>query len=118
MTESRLECPEWLDDAARREWRRLLRTADVESRDPEIIAAFCYTSALRRRVLEVIGTDRRKEGGPARSGRAHPLAGLEAALAAELASLAETLDIAPVEYRTQRPTRILILDEGPEDDPG
>jgi phage terminase small subunit len=116
MTE-KVNCPGWLDDAARGEWRRLVMAAGDDSRDPEVLAAYCLTASLWRIAYEIIEAAMRDHGGAGRGEREHPLAGLEAALASELTALAETLDIAPVDGRTRRPTRILILDEGPEDDP-
>jgi hypothetical protein len=48
MTHRQRDCPGWLDEDACREWRHLGASGLVTGKDPETIAAYCFTLALWR----------------------------------------------------------------------
>lgn len=110
------ECPSWLDDDACREWRRLMDSRVVRDKDPETVAAYCFTVSLWTRVrstLECFPV----QGPPTwltHDGRerSHPILELEARLAADLLELSDALDVEPLGREAPKPSRVLYLDEG------
>lgn len=117
MTARNRTAPSWLDDEARRRWLRLERSGAARGRDPETVAAYCFTVSLWDRTRALVDrlpagerttwTDR--EGQP----RRHPALALEAVLAAELLELERALGLEPTGREALTPSRVLILDEGP-----
>jgi P27 family predicted phage terminase small subunit len=117
MTARHRQAPSWLDDDARRRWRRLEREGAARDGDPATVAAYCFTAALRDRTRALIDrlaageettwTD--LEGQP----RPHPALAIEAVLAAELLELERALGLEPTGREALRPSRVLVLDEGP-----
>jgi len=114
MTQRQCECPSWLDDDACREWRLLQNSGSVRHKDPETIAAYCFTLALWSKMREIVNRlpDEGPSGWTARDGqqRPHPALAIEAGLAADLIALTEALDLEPSGREAPRPSRVLILD--------
>lgn len=116
MTHRQRECPNWLDGDARSEWRRLADSNAVPDKDPETIAAYCFTVSLWTRIRFVL--DRFPDQGPpswsTRDGRerSHPILALEARLAADLLELSDALDLESSGREAPKPSRVLYLDEG------
>jgi P27 family predicted phage terminase small subunit len=116
MTRQHCECPSWLDDAACREWRRLQRSDSVTHKDPDTIAAYCFTLALWKKIRSVV--DQLPEEGSSSwttvegQQRPHPALAIEAALAADLLALTEALDLEPTGREAPKPSRVIFLDEG------
>ncbi len=114
MTHRQRDCPGWLDEDACREWRRLGASGLVTGKDPETIAAYCFTLALWRNMRATL--DRLADQGSStwttRDGheRPHPTLALEAILAADLLELTDALDLEPDGRHAPRPSRVLILD--------
>lgn len=111
------DCPDWLDDDARDEWRRLQGSGATIGQDPDTVAAYCFTLSLWKRVRSVV--DCLAEGGssdwmpPDGSQRPHPARFAEAVLAAELLELSTALGLEPIGREALKPSRVLVLDEGP-----
>jgi P27 family predicted phage terminase small subunit len=111
-----LPCPEWFDDGARLEWRRLANDGVVDRGDPATVAAYCYTASLWAAVRRVV--DRLDAEGATGwfdhegQERPHPAIAVEARLASDLLALSEALGLEPRGRESARPTRVLFLDEG------
>jgi P27 family predicted phage terminase small subunit len=109
-------CPRWLDEDACREWRRLARSGEVRHKDPETVAAYCFTLSLWTKMRSII--DHLSDEGP--SGwttiegqeRPHPALAVEASLAADLLELTDALGLEPTGREAPKPSRVLFLDEG------
>jgi P27 family predicted phage terminase small subunit len=116
MTPRPCNCPSWLDEDACREWRRLERSGAARNKDPETLAAYCFTLSLWNRMRSVL--DRLPDEGPAswinREGqdRSHPALAVEARLSADLLELTQALDLEPFGREAPKPSRVLFLDEG------
>ena len=114
MTRRDCNCPSWLDDDACREWRRLTESGSVRHKDPETVAAYCFTLTMWEKMRALV--DRLPEEGPARwttgdgQERPHPALAVEAVLAADVLELADALDLEPTGREAPRPSRVLIID--------
>lgn len=120
MTDPQTACPDWLDDAAKSEWRRWIDTGRIDRRDGEALAVYSFVSSLRQRVgavAEALKKSAAEEGlEPEYHGLITVVSEIEERLAADLTGLSATLGISPDPRGVRRPTRILILDEGPFDE--
>ncbi len=114
MTHRRHDCPSWLDDDACREWRLLQSAGNVTGKNPETLAAYCFTLDLWAKVRATLDRlpDQRRSTWTTRDGRRrpHPVLAVEARLAADLLELSEALDLKPTGREGPRPSRVLILD--------
>jgi len=123
MTQNKLSnsmsCPAWLEIDARAEWSRVLQVGVKEGVDANVIAAFCTSLTLWRRVDALIQNLEEsdflswthRDGRP----RQHPALAIEARLTADLTELAEAIGLEDNGLDGRHPTRILVLDEGPSD---
>lgn len=114
MPRRQCDCPSWLDKDACDQWRILQNIEAVRHKDPDTIAAYCFTLALWSKMRSIV--DRLPEEGPSswttRGGqeRPHPVLAVEAALAADLLALTDALDLEPSGREAPTPSRVMILD--------
>ena len=115
---ARMACPDWLDDAARNEWHRMIGDDRIGPEHHETLAVYSFVVSLRQRVratekiLRVAGSE-----GPASAERTEllmVLTELEERLTSDLLALSATLGIDTIRPVQRHRTRILILDEGVE----
>jgi P27 family predicted phage terminase small subunit len=110
------ECPDWLDDAAHREWHRLDHAGLTHRHDQDTVAAYCWVSSQWTAVRRIV--DRLEEEGSTSwfdhegQERPHPALAVEARLAADLLKLSEALGVERRGREADTPTRVLFLDEG------
>jgi phage terminase small subunit len=113
------DCPSWLDQKARLQWRRVMATVDVEAVGADAVAAYCFVHSLwtqARDAMEASGHDEHQMWtGVDGASREHPCAVVEARLASLVSELAGAIGIAPEQPATRRSTRILFVDEGSPD---
>jgi len=114
MAHRRCDCPSWLDEEACHEWRHLDDAGSVRRKDPETVAAYCFTLVLWTKVQSIVGQlpDKGSSSWTTRDGhrRPHPVVALEARLASDLLALTEALGLDPIGREARRPTRVLVLD--------
>jgi len=114
MTHRQRECPGWLDEDGRREWRRLDASGLVNDSDPETIAAYCFTLTLWRKMRTTVDQlrDQGSSSWTTRDGheQPHPALAIEAQLAADLLMITDALDLEPNGRQAPRPSRVLIVD--------
>lgn len=116
MTRRQRDCPSWLDDDARREWQRLMEAEILRHKDPETVAAYCFTLSMWTRVRSTL--DRFPDEGPPNRmtcdgrERSHPILTLEVQLAADLLELSDALEIESPGREAPKPSRVMFLDEG------
>lgn len=113
---ARMACPDWLDDAARNKWHRLVGDDRFGPESQETLAVYSFVVSLRQRVRTVEEIVRSTAGGDSWADRRQDLTTvlteLEERLASDVRDLSVTLGIEDEGPGKRRPTRILILDEG------
>ncbi len=102
----RLQCPSWLDGAARAEWRRIVEVEAPGELERDVLAAYCLVHSSWFRAVR-----RHRRRTAERAAEAAALRHLETARN----ELARALGIAVEADPEGRPTRILFVDEGPPD---
>lgn len=116
MIDRRADCPDWLDEAARFEWRRLVARRSFREEDSEALATYCFINSLRQQLRGAVETVRiTTSDTPSPGDVVDPvrlMTTLDERLTSDLCELSAALGIDRPGHETRRRTRILFLDEG------